>query len=548
VVVVVVVVVVGAVVVVTVAVGVGVWKGSPIVAMILRPYQMGALRRLREVVRDGARRVLLVAPTGSGKTCVAVSSIQASLAASKRVLVLAHRKELLDQFYGALYRENISAGLIRADDSRTDPGAPVQLASVASLVRRDRPEADVVWIDEAHRTPGESYQRILESYPRAWIIGLTATPCRLDGKPLREHFDAMIEVARYSELIYAGHILAPRVFAARRAVDLSGVKRVAGDYHEGQLEAAMMRPHVVGDVIAEWEQHAEGRSTVVFAVGIAHSKALAEEFRAKGIPVAHLDASSSEDERAQVLLDLETGRIRVVCNVGILCEGWDQPRVKCCVMARPTLSLTLHMQCVGRILRPWGDQCPIVLDHAGNTERHGLPHEDRAWSLTDGTAQRAGASFRVCPGCFSYCQKNPCEHCGFEKMSKPREVRTEPGVLELVGAAARGEPSSPEPQSPEPQSPERTFFDKQSDKCRTLGWKPGAAGARYKEKYGAWPPWSWSEKLQAEFAIDTEWQQRQVAREAQRAFWLAKNAARLHDVEMLPETDSGDETFSAEDL
>src|ERR1035438_9003346 len=119
-------------------------------------------------------------------------------------------------------------------------------------------------------------------------------------------------------------------------------------------------------------------------------------------------------------------------------------------MARPTLSLTLHMQCVGRLLRPWGDQCPVVLDHAGNTERHGLPHEDREWSLTDGTAKRAGVSFSVCPGCFAYCTKTPCEHCGFEKIAKPREIRTAPGVLELVGAALPGEGVSP-------VSPERAF-------------------------------------------------------------------------------------------
>ena len=496
-----------------------------------RPYQLRALEKLRAAVRAGARRVLLVSPTGSGKTFVACESIQASLAAGKRVLVVAHRQELLNQFWSALYQRGITAGLIRADDERTDPACPVQLASVASLVRRDRPEADVVWIDEAHRTPGESYRRILADYPKAIIIGLTATPCRLDGKPLREHFDLMIEVARYSELIDAGHIVAPRVYAPRRGVDLSGVKRIAGDYAEGQLEKVMLRPHVIGDVVAEWKEHAENRSTVVFAVGVEHSRALTDSFRAAGIATVHLDAATPEDERAQTLLDLETGRIRVVSNVGILCEGWDQPRAKCAVLARPTLSMTLHMQTAGRICRPWEGVTPVLLDHAGNVERHGLPHEYREWSLDEGTAKRAGRSFLVCPGCFAYVEKNPCELCGFERVAAPREVRTEAGKLEPVQV----------------ESPERRFFDKMADKCRTLGWKPGAASAQYKEKFGAWPPWSWSEPLKKEFEADPEWQERQRQQQEKREFWQAKNAERVRSADV-PADDNGPETFTVEDL
>ncbi len=497
--------------------------------MILRNYQTHALASLRSAMRGGARRVLLVAPTGSGKTFVACESIQASLAAGKRVLVLAHRQELLNQFWHELRKRGITPGIIRADDSRTDPNCPVQLASVATLVRRDRPAADVVWIDEAHRTPGESYARILADYPRAWIIGLTATPCRLDGQPLKEHYDAMIEVARYSALIDAGHIVAPRVYAPRRGVDLSGIKRIAGDYHEGQLEKAMLRPHVIGDVVAEWQEHAENRSTVVFAVGVDHSKALAKAFSDAGIRAFHLDSSTSEDERTACLVALETGRVRVVCNVGILCEGWDQPRVKCAVMARPTLSLTLHMQTAGRIMRPWEGVTPVLLDHSGNVERHGLPHEDREWGLDTGTAKRVGMPCRVCPGCFAYVTESPCELCGFAPVSKPREVRTEAGKLEPVVF----------------ESPERRFFEKMADKCRTLGWRPGAAGAQYKEKYGDWPPWSWSEKLKAEFAADPEWQERQRKRERDRAFWQAKHAAQPAAEPAAPD---GPEYFTVEDL
>lgn len=503
--------------------------------MPARPYQLEALAKLRAAVRAGARRVLLVAPTGSGKTFVASESIMSTIEGGRRVLVLAHRQELLNQFWGALYRDRqLQCGIIRADDSRKNQEHPVQLASVATLVRRDRPEADVVWIDEAHRTPGESYQRILECYPRAIIVGLTATPCRLDGKPLREHFDVMIEVAKYSQLIDEGHIVAPRVFAPRRGVDLSGVKRIAGDYHEGQLEKVMLRPHVIGDVVAEWKEHAENRSTVVFSVGVEHSMALANQFRAEGIAAAHLDASTSEDERLKTLMDLETGRIRVVCNVGILCEGWDQPRVKCAVLARPTLSLTLHMQTAGRVMRPWEGVNPVILDHAGNCERHGLPHEDREWSLEDDTAKRVGAvKARICPACYAYVEKSPCELCGFMPEGKPRELHIQPGKLAEIKP---------------PESPERAFFDKMADKCRALGWKPGAASAQYKEKFGAWPPYSWSQKLKAEFEASPEWRERQRHREAAREHWQAKRAAEIKHLEELPAASNEPEYFTVKDL
>ena len=515
--------------------------------MILRDYQTTAITNLRAARRAGNRRILFTLPTGGGKTAIAVAIIVRALAAGLRVLVIAHRKELLDQFYGALKREDIIAGLMRAQDERTDPTAPVQLASIDSLVRRDLPTADLVFIDEAHRAPSASYARVLEQYPKADIIGLTATPCRLDGKPLDEHFDVLVQGASYSELIDLSHIMAPIVYAPKKAPDLSGVQRVAGDYHEGQLQTAMMRPHVIGDILTEWECKHEGRSTVVFAVGIEHSRAIVERFKAAGVRAAHLDGTTSESERFSTLLALDTGDLQVVSNVGVLCEGWDQPRAKYCVMARPTLSLMLFMQCVGRILRPWGVhesgwyQPPIVFDHANNYERHGLPHEDRAWDLHTGKPQKPmSVGYRVCQACYAYVRKNPCELCGFSAPAQKRVIREEDGVLERIDKNIAAERKA---------DPKRAYFDKQVDKAQYSGFKPGYASAKYKEKYGDWPTWAWSQEVKLAFAKDKGWQERVYEQTKKREFWQAKHAPQAEpEMSDAAEPDYVPESFADDEI
>lgn len=478
----------------------------------LRPYQQRALDTLRAHVAAGKRRILMVCPTGGGKTALAGAIVASARQFGNRVLFFAHRKELVEQPLAEFARWGVTeCGVMRADDERTSRAAPVQIASVQTLARRDLPPADVVFVDEAHRAAGDTYRRILDAYPEAIIIGLTATPCRLDGKPLGDVFEVLEIAATYSELISDGHIVAPVVYSSLDQPDLSKVHTRNGDFAEDELVLEMLKPQVLGSIVSEWQKHAGGRRTVVYACTIEHSLEIVSRFLSAGIRAAHLDGATRLDERAAILARLESGALQVVSNCQVLTEGWDCPPVKCVQMARPTKSLTLYMQTVGRALRPWNGVRPVVIDHGGNVARHGMPHEDREWSLlTQANRKAERALYHVCPGCFAYVEKNPCELCGYTKEVTPRELRKDESV-ELVEMV--------------PKDPRRAFFETAGAKARLRGFKPGYAAAQFKEKFGSWPPWSWGDELKRLYASDADWQDRLMRRERERDFWKDRDAA-----------------------
>lgn len=480
----------------------------------LRPYQAAAVEALRSHVRAGRRRVLLQLPTGGGKTVLASSIIHsARVNYDARVLFFAHRLELVNQTVRQLAKWGVTeVGVMRGKDARTDATQPVQVGTVQTLSRRTAPAADIVFVDEAHRAAGDTYRRVLEAYPEATIIGLSATPCRLDGKPLGDVFEALEKAGTYAQLMADGFVEEPVVYSTPVRPDLSAVHTRMGDYVEGELEEAMMQPSIIGSIVGEWQKHAGGRRTVVYAVTVAHSQEIVRRFCDAGIAAEHLDGTTPEDERAAILDRVERGDTLVVSNCAVLTEGWDCPPVKCVVMARPTKSLALYMQCVGRALRPWGGVRPVVLDHGDNVGAHGLPTEDRAWTLDGGAQRREGAKneFHMCKGCYGFVKLNPCELCGYEA---PREVRKIEEAAHVELAPVTGRPKVED---------RRGYYDEQLARARREGFKVGFAAAKYKEKYNEWPPWSWSQEAKALFAKDEGWQARQADREREREFWQAR--------------------------
>jgi len=475
----------------------------------LRPYQAAGIQALRDRVRDGKRRILLVGPTGMGKMLLVASIIRTS---TVPVVFVCHRMELIDQAAEQLARLGITNfGVIRGDDDRVNASASVQLCSIQTLARRDKPEAGIILIDEAHRAVSDSYLTLLDHYKNSIVLGFTATPTRYDGRPLGSLFECLEVVCTYQQLIKSGYISEPLCYAPVTP-DLSGVQIVGGDFDEDQLGGVMQE--LIGNLVEHWlrlahmhpsensEQLVEGprRRTFIFAVNINHSLEICSKFEAAGARIAHLDGNTSETERRRIVKALGSGDLDAVTNVGVLLEGVDVPSAKCVVHARPTQSLVLWRQSCGRMLRPWNKMTPLLLDHAGNIARLGFPHEDLHWSLKE-RAQRSAnkPKTRICSGCYAYlpAYRRLCPYCSTEAPPPedpefPTETNEQLRSLQTFATT--------------PEAMRRLYFDTMVRLARQKGYRPGFASARYKEKYGGWPPWDWSEMVKASFASDPEWQ------------------------------------------
>ena len=342
----------------------------------LREYQKDGLARVLAAYAAGARSVLMVLPTGGGKT-----SVFCHLAAetSARVLILVHRRELATQAANRLREFGVDFGFVMSGE-HPKPAARVQIASVQTLVKRAAPRAGLVIADEAHLSTAATWTQILEQYPNAKILGVTATPWRLGGKPLVGAYDACVVVSTPAELRRQGYLCQYNGFSYL-APDLSGVAKVGDEYNQQQSSDAMRAPAIVTDIVEKWQAHASHLSTVVFAVTVEHSKDLTAQFRAAGVRAEHLDGSTPIEQRRAILARVESGATQVLVNVGVAVEGLDIPRLKCCIDANPTMSLARALQKWGRVRRPWKGVIARIHDHAFNIKRHGLPDQERDYSL-----------------------------------------------------------------------------------------------------------------------------------------------------------------------
>ncbi len=423
----------------------------------LRPYQDGAIENLKQAIAGGHQKVLLQAATGAGKTIIACEMIRRATAKQKRVLFIAHRKEIINQTSDKLELFNIEHGVIMANHSRVNNHA-VQVASIQTLTRRDKPQADLLIIDETHLACSTSFLKILEHYADATVIGLTATPIRLDGRGLGKIYGDIVQVVPMAQLISEGHLVKPRVFAPFKP-DMKGVRKNKGDYDATETAKLMDTKEITADIVKHWQksnmldfeklEKVENlrkpeihRKTIVFASSVQHSKNLVAEFQHAGISAKHLDANTPATERDATLQAWRDNEFTVLSNCGLFIEGLDVPDASCCILARPTKSLTIYLQAVGRVMRPAENKTDcIILDCAGLTYEHGFVDDHREWTL-NGRIKRPkddAPAVHICEECFAAYSKaehpNECPECGFETPTERRETKhADVDMIELTPA------------------------------------------------------------------------------------------------------------------
>ena len=388
------------------------------------------------------RCVLYQLPTGGGKTVVAGHIAQLLRAKGSKVLVLVHRRELVRQFMGTLKTAGLadSVGIV-CPGFPPVPWAPIQVASIFSWARR-QPKffPDFIFVDEAHHVRAKSWEKVLAWYPNAKVMGMTATPVRLDGKGLNPPFTGLHCGMSIAKLIQSGRLSPFRMLRVPAGFLTGGIKKTGGDYNRKQLDERV-NESVVGNSVSAYLRYLKGRRTIMFAVTRRHARITAERLTQEGVRAAYVGDDTKMEVRDTTFERFGEGLLDVVCNVSLVDEGFDVPRCDAIMDVAPTASLTRYMQRNGRGLRYIPGKTAVLMDLAGNVYRHGSPDIDRTWSLEDsepiGAPSREadkGTSLRCCKACLTvFAPKlSVCPHCGHEHDGRPvREVDVE--LIEEVG-------------------------------------------------------------------------------------------------------------------
>ncbi len=428
--------------------------------MNLYPYQSKAVDNIRTSYKKGFRAPLFTLATGGGKTFIFSYIAKNASLKQKNILVLVHRVELLRQTSKSLHKLGCSHGLINPNYT-PNPSELVQVASVQTVVRRLHKitAPDLIIIDEAHHSSAGSWKKIIDYYPDAKILGVTATPCRGDGRGLSEMFDNLILGPQTPELIDMGFLVQPKVYAPKNKLDLSGIRTKMGDYDKQEIADLMDKPTITGDAVDHYTKLCPGVPAVAFCVSIKHAKHVAEQFRRSGYKAYAVDGTMDDTERTELLDGLGNGTVDVITSCDLISEGTDIPAIGCAINLRPTQSLGLAIQQWGRALRcvyadgydltttegrlaaikngpkPYG----IILDHVGNVLNHGMPDDFREWTLEGKkrnkrkTNQERDILVSQCDECFAVFKPQPvCPECGAVQKTKERELEQVDGELEEI--------------------------------------------------------------------------------------------------------------------
>lgn len=378
---------------------------------MLRDYQLDLYEKTVLAMREGYRRPLVVAPCGAGKSYLFAEMARKTMG---EVLVLVHRNELKQQHEELLSELGIEN--TRVETYQTECRRLGQY-----------PKPRLLIVDEAHLSRSNTWQKIIEHYD-TYTVGMSASPCRLDGKPLGDIYDVLIEGVDTRWLIEHKR-LAPYEYYAPTTVDTSGLRTVAGDYVISDLERLMNERCIYGDVVDNYKRFASGERTIAYCVSVKDARTVAEAFQRAGIRAESLSAETPAKQRKRILEDFRTGEITVLCNCTLLSEGISIDKISCVMLLRPTESVALGIQQMMRCMRYLPEKTAKIIDCVGNYTRVGLPDEDRKWSLSKPIRKRnrhdenGNFYIRCCPECYmTFATAPKCPFCGSEYPLHPREI------------------------------------------------------------------------------------------------------------------------------
>lgn len=375
----------------------------------LRDYQTETAELARQAFRAKNRSILIVLPCGAGKTVLFSYIARQAQQKGNRVLFLVHRGELLDQTVATFNKFSIERKTIDIE----------MVQKTANKFKKGNITAyDLIIFDEAHHSTSKSWRTIIDNQPQAKIVGLTATPCRLDGKPLGDIYEYLIVGISANSLIDRGFLSSYDYFAPT-VTDLSQLKKKGADYDMTNAEELLDKPAIFGDIINHYNRLAIGMQTICYCPTRAYSKKTAQLFNENGISAVHFDGETPQVERKQIINDFRDKKIQVLCNVDLISEGFDVPDCYCCILLRPTQSTALFIQQATRALRPAPNKKAVIIDHVGNYIIHGFPTQEREWSLDKPllrhkkTNDNGELKIRQCLVCFGTFPTAPvCPYCG----------------------------------------------------------------------------------------------------------------------------------------
>ena len=384
--------------------------------MELRDYQQDLYDKTKDAFRAGKKRVLVCVGCGAGKSYIFARMAQQT---KGDVLVLTHRQELRDQT-ARLFADN---------------GINARIEMILTEANRlgQYPKPALIITDEAHLSRSNSWMRVLDYYD-THTVGFTATPVRLDGKPLGDIYDTLVTGVSVRWLIDHQR-LAPYEYYAPTAVETDGLRVQCGDYVIRDMEQLMTDRAIYSDVLKSWERFAKGEKTIAYCVSVKHAKETAEMFSAAGYPAVEIDGATPPKKRAEIMQDFRDGKITVLCNVGIISEGVSIDDVSCCLLLRPTESHALYWQQGMRSMRYQPGKVAKVIDCVGNYSRNPLFDAEVEWSLTESVKKKPKINengdffIRTCPLCFKVFKTAPvCPYCGSAYPLSPREIKAHENI------------------------------------------------------------------------------------------------------------------------